>query len=118
MSPSNPGRFSADALRKGDTLQVAVTVRNTGGREGDEIVQLYVHDPVASIVQAVRQLRGFRRVTLAAGASSTVRFQLGADDFGFWSSDTRGRFTLEPGTIDIYVGDNSLAAAKHTLIIT
>ena len=110
--------ISAAALHGGDTLQVAVTVRNTGARDGDEVVQLYVHDPVASIVQPVRRLRGFRRITLAAGASTTVRFQLGAEDFGFWTNDTRGRFLVEPGTIDIHVGNSSQATAKSTLTIT
>ena len=83
-------RIAAEALRKGDTVEVAVPVTNTGERAGDEVVQLYVHDRAASIAQPVRRLRGFRRVGLAAGKSRTVRFRLGAEDFGFWSND-RGR---------------------------
>ncbi|MCD9875690.1 beta-glucosidase BglX [Streptomyces guryensis] len=110
-------RVSAGALRKGDTVEVAVTVRNTGERAGDEVVQLYLHDPVASIVQPVRRLRGFRRVSLAPGKSTTVRFRLGAEDLGFWTHDTGGRFELETGDIDIYVGNSSTATARTTLTI-
>ncbi|WP_329392154.1 glycoside hydrolase family 3 N-terminal domain-containing protein [Streptomyces sp. NBC_01716] len=112
------GSVTAGSLREGGTVEVAVTVRNTGEREGDEVVQLYLRDPVASIVQPVRRLRGFRRVTLAAGASTTVRFSLGADDFGFWTNDPDGRFVVEEGTVDIIVGTSSTATAKDTLTIT
>ncbi len=110
-------KIKATALRKGDTLTVTATVRNTGDRAGDEVVQLYVHDPVASVVQPVRRLRGFRRVALDAGKSTTVRFQLGAEDFGFWTNDTGGDFALEPGAVEIYVGDSSLAQGKCTVTI-
>lgn len=111
-------RVSAGALRKGDTLEVSVTVRNTGDRTGDEVVQLYVHDIAASIAQPVRKLRGFRRVTLEPGRSRVVRFQLGADDFGFWTNAESGEFRVEEGAVDIYVGNSSEAEAKKRLTIT
>ncbi len=111
-------RISSRALRKGDTVEVKVTVRNTGGRAGDEVVQVYLHDPVASIVQPVRRLRGFRRVSLAPSKSTTVRFRLAAEDLGYWTHDTGGQFELEAGDIDIYVGNSSLATGKTTLTIT
>ncbi|MEU5951638.1 glycoside hydrolase family 3 N-terminal domain-containing protein [Streptomyces sp. NPDC047525] len=111
-------RVSARALRKGDTLEVSVTVRNTGDRTGDEVVQLYVHDIAASIAQPVRKLRGFRRVTLEPGKSRTVRFRLGADDFGFWTNAESGEFRVEEGAVDIYVGNSSEAKAKKRLTIT
>lgn len=110
-------RVSAGALRKGDTLEVSVTVRNTGDRTGDEVVQLYVHDIAASIAQPVRKLRGFRRVTLEPGRSRVVRFQLGADDFGFWTNAESGEFRVEEGAVDIYVGNSSEAEAKKRLTI-
>jgi beta-glucosidase len=117
ISSPQPSRnqITAAALHAGDTLTVTLTVRNTGDRAGDEVVQLYVHDPVASVVQPVRKLRGFRRVSLDAGKSTTVRFQLGADDFGFWTNDTHGTFAIEPGSVEIYVGDSSLAQSKCTV---
>ncbi|WP_407548009.1 glycoside hydrolase family 3 N-terminal domain-containing protein [Streptomyces sp. Pv4-95] len=110
-------RIAAGALRKGDTVEVAVPVTNTGERAGDEVVQLYVHDRAASIAQPVRRLAGFRRVGLAAGKSRTVRFRLGAADLGFWSNDPHGEFRIEPGAIDVYVGNSSQAEAKVTLTI-
>jgi beta-glucosidase len=84
---------------------VQVDVTNTGSVAGDEVVQLYIHDPVASIVQPVRRLRGFSRVTLAAGASRTVTFKLTPQDVGFY--DNSARFVVEPGAIEVYVGNSS-----------
>ncbi|WP_246103113.1 glycoside hydrolase family 3 N-terminal domain-containing protein [Streptomyces piniterrae] len=111
-------RIAAEALERGDTVEVSVSVRNTGDREGDEVVQLYVHDRAASVVQPVRRLRGFRRVALAAGRSRTVRFRIGAEDLGFWTNDPDGTYRIEPGTIDVYVGNSSRATAKSTLMLT
>ncbi|MGW0531142.1 glycoside hydrolase family 3 N-terminal domain-containing protein [Streptomyces sp. NPDC003032] len=111
-------RISAGALREGDTLEVSVSVTNTGDRAGDEVVQLYVHDITASITQPVRKLRGFRRVTLEPGKSRTVRFRIGADDLGFWTNDQHGEFRVEEGAVDVYVGASSQAEAKRRLTIT
>jgi len=72
---------------------------------GDEVVQLYLHDPVASISQPVRRLRGFRRVTLGAGQSTTVTLTVGTEDVGFY--DNRAKFIVETGTIEVYVGNSS-----------
>ncbi|MGQ5639015.1 MULTISPECIES: fibronectin type III-like domain-contianing protein [unclassified Streptomyces] len=87
-----------------------MTVRNSGDRAGDEVVQLYVHDPVARLVQPVRRLRGFRRITLHPGASSTISFRLGAEDLGFWTNDPRGGFVVEEGDIHIYLSSSSSQA--------
>jgi beta-glucosidase len=94
-------------VSKNGSLQASVTVKNTGGRKGDEVVQLYLHDPVASISQPVRRLRGFERVTLDPGQTRTVTFTLDKSDFGFY--DNRGKFVVEPGQIDIYAGNSSNA---------
>lgn len=111
-------RIRADALRKGDTVEVAVSVRNTGRRAGDEVVQLYLRDPVASLVQPVRRLCGFRRVGLGAGKSVTVRFRLGVQDLGFWTQDPHGELRVEKGEIQLFAGNSSLAKAERTLTIT
>ncbi|WP_432585331.1 glycoside hydrolase family 3 N-terminal domain-containing protein [Streptomyces sp. HD1123-B1] len=117
--PSLPvRRITAEALYQGDTVEVAVTVRNTGRRSGDEVVQLYLRDPVASIVQPVRRLCGFRRITLGAGKSTTVRFRLGAAELGFWTHDRDGEFVVEKGEIRLYAGNSSLARGTRTLTIT
>jgi beta-glucosidase len=96
-------------------LTASVDVANTGDREGDEVVQLYLHDPVASISQPVRRLRGFERVTLAKGQKQTVSFTLDASDFGFY--DNRGRFVVEAGRIDVYAGDSSNATLTQSFTV-
>ena len=93
-----------------------VNVTNTGSREGDDVVQVYIRDPVASISQPVRRLRGFDRVTLAPGESQTVTFTLDRSDFGFY--DNRGKFVVEPGEIEVYAGDSSTADLKQTFTVT
>ena len=110
--------LSASALQGGARVQVSVQVTNTGSQAGDEVVQIYVHDPVASIVQPVKRLRAFRRVTLAAGASTTVRFRLGAEDLGYWTNDYGGEFVLEPGEFHIYAGNTSSTESVATLTVT
>jgi beta-glucosidase len=99
-------RLSSHRLsRRRGAVVVRVDVTNTGDVAGDEVVQLYVHDPVASIVQPVRRLRGFSRVTLDAGAKRTVTFTLTPDDVGFY--DNSADFVVEPGEVEVYVGTSS-----------
>jgi beta-glucosidase len=97
------------------SVRASVTVTNTGPRQGDEVVQLYLHDPVASISQPVRRLRGFERVTLGPGKSRTVTFTLDKSDFGFY--DNRGRFVVETGRIDVYAGNSSSATMTKSFTV-
>ncbi|WP_406408872.1 fibronectin type III-like domain-contianing protein [Streptomyces sp. NBC_01643] len=94
-----------------------MTVRNTGELDGDEVVQLYIRDPVASLVQPVRRLSRFRRVSLAPDASATMRFTLGAEDFGLWTNAPDGEFVIETGSIHLYMSNSSVAGTKLTLTI-
>jgi beta-glucosidase len=87
------------------TVTATATVQNTGTKGGDDVVQLYIHDPAASLSQPVRRLRGFARVTLAPGQSTTRSWTLSRDDVGFY--DNAGRFRVENGAIDVYAGDTS-----------
>jgi beta-glucosidase len=91
----------------GSKIQVSVCLRNVGGRGGVEVVQLYVRDRVGSVTRPVRELKGFRRVELAAGASENVTFQLTAADLAFCGRDLRVR--AEPGWFEAYVGGDSRA---------
>jgi len=79
-------------------------------------VQLYIHDPVASISQPVRRLRGFQRVTLKPGEKQTVTFTLDRSDFGFY--DNSGKFVVEPGRIDVYAGDSSNADQTQSFTVS
>ena len=73
---------------------------------GDDVAQLYIHEDGTSILQPVRRLEGFQRVTLAPGQSRTVTFTLGPSNIGFYNN--QGQFGVEPGTVDVYVGDSSV----------
>lgn len=86
-------------------LDVSVRVRNTGARPGDEVVQLYLQDPVAQVTRPVRQLIGFARVRLEPGDSARVRFHVHADRTAFTGRDLRR--IVEPGEIELLVGTSS-----------
>ncbi len=106
--------FTLDRRSAGprDKVVASMTLTNTGARAGDDVAQLYLHDPVASISQPVRRLRGFQRVTLEPGASRRVSFTIDRSDFGFY--DNRGKFVVEPGTIELYAGNSSTATLERT----
>jgi len=108
-------RLSTQSVSKNGKVTASMDVANTGLRKGDDVVQLYLHDPVASISQPVRRLRGFQRVTLAPGAKQSVSFTLDKSDFGFY--DNRGTFVVEPGRIDVYAGDSSSAALQQSFTV-
>jgi beta-glucosidase len=108
-------RLSSTTMDEDGSITVKANVTNTGSRAGDVVVQLYIHDPVASIEQPVRRLRGFQRITLAPGQTRTVTFRLGRDDVGFY--DNSGEFTVESGRIDVYVGDSSQAGLTKSFTV-
>jgi beta-glucosidase len=86
-------------------VTASVNVTNTGSRAGDEVVQLYINDPVASLSQPVRRLRGFERVTLQPGQTQTVSWRLGRNDVGYYNN--RDRFIVENGRINVFAGNTS-----------
>lgn len=87
------------------TLDITATIRNTGTRAGDEVVQLYLADVLASVVRPVTELAGFTRITLAPGASRRVRFTVPRAQLAFL--DANMRRVVEPGTVRIMVGASS-----------
>jgi beta-glucosidase len=109
-------RLSASKVSSRGKLTASVDVTNVSGPKGDEVVQLYLHDPVASLSQPVRRLRGFERVTLDPGQTKRVTFTVDRSDFGFF--DNRGSFVVEPGTIDLYAGNSSKADLKQSFVVT
>ena len=108
-------QLSSTSVSKNGSIKASVTVRNTGGRAGDEVVQLYIHDLVASISQRFAGCAGFERVTLAPGQARTVTFTLDKSDFGFY--DDRGKLVVEPRQIDVYAGSSSTAQLKQTFTV-
>jgi beta-glucosidase len=103
-----PARISPDG-----TATVTVDVTNTGSRAGDEVVQLYVHDVVASVTRPVKELKGFQRVPLEPGAKRTVSFTLGPKELSFM--DREMRRVVEPGVIEVTAGGSSVTAVKGVL---
>ncbi|UAK26137.1 glycoside hydrolase family 3 N-terminal domain-containing protein [Sphingomonas nostoxanthinifaciens] len=108
-------RLSAATIGPAGTVTVEVDIANVGARSGDEVVQLYVHDEVASVTRPIKALKGFERVTLAPGARRTVRFTLGPDAFALWNLDMRE--VVEPGTFAIMTGPNSRDLQSVSLTI-
>ena len=93
--------------------QVSVTVTNTGSRDADEVVQLYIHDVIASISRPVKELKGFRRIHLKAGESQRVTFDITDDMLKFYNYDLK--HVLEPGDFEVMIGPNSRDLKKTTL---
>jgi beta-glucosidase len=102
---------SAPSLPMSGSIQVSATVTNSGGRAAEEVVQLYIHDQVASITQPVRELKAFRKVALAPGQSEVVRFTLSAADLSFYGLGDRP--VVEPGTFDVWIAPSAEAEGVH-----
>jgi beta-glucosidase len=96
--------YSQLEVEKMESDQVSVTVRikNTGPREGEEVVQLYIRDKVASVTRPVKELKGFSKVSLEQGEEEMVKFSLGPNELGFY--DNNGDWIVEPGEFEIFVG--------------
>jgi beta-glucosidase len=106
-----------DKVTAGQTLPVSVTVANTGTRDADEVVQLYVHQRHGSASRPVRELKAFERVHIAAGESRTVRFTLGADQLRYWNAATHD-WVNDPTTFDVWVGGDSTAELAASFEVT
>ena len=97
--------MSAPRVPATGSVDVSVDIENTGQREGDEVVQLYVRDLVASRVRPVKELKGFRRVTLQPGERRTLTFKLTPAELGFYNQEMR--YFVEPGTFKVMLGRSS-----------
>jgi beta-glucosidase len=98
--------LSPETIGTEGKTKVSVEVTNTGAVRGDEVVQLYIRDEVSSITRPVKELRGFRRITLDPGKTQLVEFTLGPDELSFLNHDMRR--VVEPGTFNIMAGGNSV----------
>lgn len=111
------GGFTLDknVAGKNESIQVSVTVTNSGSVAGEEIVQLYIRDMVASIVRPVKELKNFQKIALKPGESRTVKFILLSKDLSF--SDATGTPVLESGLFKIMVGGNSRDVIEKEITI-
>jgi beta-glucosidase len=99
-------QLSSDHIGVDGSVKVSVPVRNTGSRDGDETVQLYVHQLVGSVTRPIKELKAFERVSLAAGETKTVTFTLTPETFRMWNIEMQR--VVEPGAFELMVGSNSV----------
>ena len=105
--------LSTPSLAEGGTVTAVVTVTNTGERDGAEVVQLYIRDLVGSITRPVRELKGFKKISLRAGESRTVSFKITPELLRFYDYDLKQ--VTEPGDFDLFIGGSSQATRTARL---
>ena len=98
-------RLSAKQIAPTGTLTVSADLQNTGTRDGTEVVQLYIRDLVGSLTRPVKELKGFKRVSLKAGEKRTVTFTLKPEQLGFYNINNK--FVVEPGDFKVWIGQSS-----------
>jgi beta-glucosidase len=109
-------RLSARSIPASGRLTASVEVENTGQREGAEVVQLYLSDVAASRTRAVRELKGFERITLRPGEKRRVDFILTPEHLGFYNRELR--FVVEPGAFKVFVGNSSVGGLEASFEVT
>lgn len=112
----SPIRLSSETMTVDGELTVSTTVKNTGERDGEEVVQLYIHDLHASVTRPIKELKGFQKITLKAGESKEVNFKLTKSDLAFYGR--KGKWITETGKFDVFVGTNSRDVAKASFELT
>ncbi|MFY7730742.1 MAG: glycoside hydrolase family 3 C-terminal domain-containing protein, partial [Flavobacterium sp.] len=105
-------KLSSNKLSGNNKITVTVDVKNTGNYDGEEVVQLYVHDVVGSVTRPVKELKGFTKQLIKKGETKTITFDISADDLRFYNIDMK--FVAEPGDFEVFVGGSSDATLKAT----
>ncbi len=108
-------RVEKTEIDPGESTRVFADVRNTGSRAGDEVVQLYIRDVVSSVTRPVKELKGFRRVSLKPGERTTVVFDLTPDHLAMW--DINMEYHVEPGEFRVMVGNSSRSQDLQTVTL-
>jgi beta-glucosidase len=107
-------KVATPQVKAGATATVTVDVTNAGSAAGDEVAQLYVHQRAGSDSRPVRELKGFRRVSLKPGETQTVAFTLGPDELRYWST-SQGKWLQDTEAFDLWVGSDSTATLHAEL---
>jgi hypothetical protein len=108
--------LSARSSPLSGSITATVTVANTGTRAADEVVQLYLHQRFGSASRPVRELKGFRRVTLQPGQKQEISFTVGGNERNYWSAAKNG-WVVEPSDFDVWVGNSSLATLHDSFSV-
>lgn len=109
-------QLSADSLNhQSEPLRVSTTVTNSGARAGEEIVELYIRLRGTSVARPVKELKGFRKITLAPGESERVDFSLGRSELAFWNIDMQE--VVEPSNATVWIGSNSAEGQNADFVI-
>jgi beta-glucosidase len=106
-----------DTIASGESLTASVTVTNTAQRDGDAVVQLYLHQRHGTASRPVRELKGFQRLAVAAGEPQTVRFTVGPAELRYWNAAVRD-VVQDASTFDLWVGGDSTAELGTTFTVT
>ena len=106
-------KLSKSEMTQNETVQFSVDVTNESNLDGEEVVQLYVHDRFASVTRPVKELKGFQKVLIPAGKTQTVSFTISSKELGFYNNE--GKFIAEPGDFDILAGTNSAQTQSISL---
>jgi len=109
-------QLAAPSIRTDGSAQVSVEVTNTGSAPGDAVAQLYLHQRAGLASRPVRELKGFQRVALAPGETKTLHFALGKAELEYWNPQTR-TWLVEPGTFDLWTGEDSTATLHTELTV-
>lgn len=102
--------LSKTELKGEEKLTVTVSIKNTGKFKGEEVVQLYISDPVASVSRAVKELKGFQKIMIAPGETKDVRFTVSTEQLKFYNSNLE--YNWEPGQFEVQIGGNSRDVKK------
>jgi len=96
----DPGKIDAQGR-----VSISVDVENIGEYEGDEVIQLYIHKSFSTVSRPVKELKGFKRITLKPGEKKSVNFTLGREELAFYDADMN--LTVEPGVYEVMIGSSS-----------
>lgn len=109
-------QLSQSQMKPTEKITATVTVTNTGNYDGEEVVQLYIRDMVASVTQPVKKLKGFQKIFLKKGESKQVRFTIGLEELKFFNSDLK--WIAEPGAFKLFIGTNSDDVKEASFTLT
>ena len=108
----SPVKLSKTQLKGQEKLMASVMIQNTGKYAGEEVVQMYISDPVASVARSVKDLKGFQKISLQPGETKEIKFEISTEELSFYNSDLKKIW--EPGKFLVHIGTNSSQVQSAT----